>query len=71
MRNPWKLINRCVVCGNKLVFVGSSRPEAVQFEGMKVCRKNHGNFGVIGRFDDTGQFQTTFVFPQTGARHER
>lgn len=62
-KNPWKKINKCVICGTKLLFEKSTMPDAAPEDGVKVCRQNHDPFLVTGVFADNGTFTVSFVVP--------
>lgn len=57
---PWKKINKCVVCGTKLVFAPSTVTGAEPEEGIKSCSHNHATFSVYGGYDSVGIWNLTF-----------
>lgn len=67
--NPWRLINKCLICGAPMRFVKSDRADAKQYDGAKVCDKNHSRFAVIGRYSALGVWGMSFHLPES--RHER
>jgi hypothetical protein len=64
----WKMFNRCVVCGEKLIFVPSRKKDARAPEGVMYCEKNHDRFLVEGGYDVAGGWHTSFVMPPLGKR---
>lgn len=50
-------------------FVKSDRADAKQYDGAKVCDKNHSRFAVIGRYSALGVWGMSFHLPES--RHER
>jgi hypothetical protein len=62
--NKWKYINRCLVCGTKLVFLRSTREGAKLDEGSKTCSHNHRPFKVVGTYDDHGDWHISYILPR-------
>lgn len=63
MKNQWKHINRCVICGGKLKFEQSESRDAKPEEGVKACAHNHGRFAIMGFYDALGNWDYRYYYP--------
>jgi hypothetical protein len=62
--DPWKYLNRCIICGSKLQFKHSLQFDKKPEEGVKYCDHNHKRFSIYGGYDDDGAWHTWYRFPQ-------
>lgn len=66
MKN-WKKINKCVVCGTKLIFMPSKALDAKPEEGAMICERNHNRFSIFGGYHvggpSAGQWHFNVRFP--------
>lgn len=65
MKNQWKYINRCLVCGSKLIFEPSTRKDAEPEEGAKACQLNHKRFAVVGSYNVDGGWSLYYYLPES------
>jgi hypothetical protein len=66
--DPWKFINRCLICGDKLRFEPSTIEGSKQEEGSKFCQQNHSRFSVFGAYDNNGVWHFWYRFPQKAGK---
>lgn len=68
MKNPWRHINKCFLCGSNLIFEQSRQEDTSRFAGIKFCESQHGRFLVEATVIDK-HWDIRIKFPNSRKGH--